>query len=91
MKLNRLFQFLIIASLLFAGVGSTPHQALVAKAQPILVDLATQEPAQLVRVIVQKMAGATSATSSEEQVAKLGGTGDPGLAHHQRLRGRDDG
>ena len=70
MKLKRLFQFLIIASLLMAGVGSSPHQALAAKAQPLLTELAAQNPSQMVRVIVQQMAGTTGA---EAQVAKLGG------------------
>lgn len=71
MKLKQLFQFLVIASLLLAGVGSTPQQVLAAKAQPLLTELAAQDPAQVVRVIVQQMAGATGA---EAQAAKLGGT-----------------
>jgi serine protease AprX len=70
MNTKRLFQFLVVASLLMAGMGSTPHQALAAKAQPLLTELAAQNPSQMVRVIVQQMAGATGA---EALVAKLGG------------------
>jgi serine protease AprX len=70
MKIKQIFQFLIIASLLLAVVGSAPQPASAAKAQPMLVELAVQEPAQLVRVIVQKVAGASRV---EERVAKLGG------------------
>jgi serine protease AprX len=61
---------LIIASLFMAGVGSAPQPAFAAKAQPILAELAAQNPAQLVRVIVQQFAGASGA---EAQVAALGG------------------
>ncbi|NTU54867.1 MAG: S8 family peptidase [Anaerolineales bacterium] len=70
MKLKRLFQFLIIASLLMTGVGSVPRQVLAAKAQSELAGLAAQEPSQLVRVIVQKLAGTSGA---EKRVAALGG------------------
>ena len=71
MNLKRIFQFLIMSSLLLAGVGSTPRQVLAAKAQPVLVELAAQHPSQLVRVIVQQLAGETDA---EARVAMLGGT-----------------
>jgi len=70
MKLKRYFQFLIIASMLFTVVGSPPQPASTTKAQPILVELAAQDPGQLVRVIAQKTDGAQAA---EAQVAKLGG------------------
>jgi hypothetical protein len=80
MKLKRLFQFLMIASLLMAGLGSAPPPALAAQAQPVLVEMAEQNPAQQVRVIVQQMAGTTGA---EAQVAKLGGhvTRDLSIIH----------
>ena len=71
MKTTKLFQFLIIASLLLS-IAVPPSQSVSeAKAQPVLVELAAQDPAQVVRVIVQQMAGARGA---EAQVTKLGGT-----------------
>ena len=90
MKTRQFSQIFIIAVLILGLFGSAaPAQGFeAAKAQPILVELAAQDPGQMVRVIVQKVAGATGA---EEQVAELGGTGDPGPAHHQRLCGGDDG
>jgi serine protease AprX len=69
-KPTRLFKFLIIASLLFSVVGLPAQQTPTAKVQPVLVELAAQDPGQLMDVIVQKMAGSTG---TEEQVAALGG------------------
>src|SRR5687767_13808667 len=71
MQFKRLFQFLMIASLLFTIGGSPPQQVSAAKTQPQLVQLAAQDPSQIVRVIAQKMAGTQDA---ETQVIKLGGT-----------------
>jgi serine protease AprX len=71
MQFKRLFQFLIIVSLLFTIGGSPPQQGSAAKAQPQLVQMAAQDPDQMVRVIAQKMAGSQDA---ESQVIKLGGT-----------------
>jgi len=70
MKLNRLFQFLIIASLLMAGMGSASQPALAAKAQPLLMQIAAQDSDQQVSVIVQKL-GATDA--AENLVTRLNG------------------
>jgi serine protease AprX len=70
MKLKRSFQFLIIVSLLMAVIGSAPQPAIAAKAQTVLVELAVQNPGQMVRVIVQQFAGASE---PQVQVAKLGG------------------
>src|SRR6185503_17798125 len=71
MQFKRLFQSLIIVGLLFTISGSAPQQGSAAKAQPQLVQLAAQDPSQIVRVIAQKMAGSQDA---EAQVIKLGGT-----------------
>jgi serine protease AprX len=70
MNVKRLFQSLILASLLIAGVGSAPQPTNTVKVQPILVELAAQDPNQMVQVIVQKVAGISAV---EEQVAALGG------------------
>ncbi|MEO7840865.1 MAG: S8 family peptidase [Anaerolineales bacterium] len=70
MQFKRLFQFLIIASLLFTFGGSPAQQVSAAKTQPLVVQMAAQDPDQMVRVIAQKMAGSQDA---EAQVAKLGG------------------
>jgi len=70
MKLTRLCQLFLIASLLLAVMGSTPQPAFAAKAQPVLVEMALQDPGQMVRVIVQK---ADKATRVEDMVARLGG------------------
>jgi len=70
MKLTRLFQILIIASLLFTVAGAPAQPLSVANAQPQLVQMAAEQPDTLVRVIVQEFAGASGA---EERVAALGG------------------
>jgi hypothetical protein len=72
MKKRQFLPIFIIAVLVLSLFGSaTPSQGFKgAKAQPILVELATQTPRQMVRVIVQKMAGATG---TEERVSALGG------------------
>lgn len=70
MKLMRVFQILVVASLLFS-VGGPPTRTLAeAKAQPQLAQMAAEQPEALVRVIVQQFAGASGA---EDQVAALGG------------------
>jgi serine protease AprX len=73
MKIKQLFsQIFIIAILVMGSFGSaSPAQgSAAAKAQPVLLELAAQNPSQRVDVIVQKMAGATS---TEERAAALGG------------------
>jgi serine protease AprX len=70
MNKKRLFQFLIIASLLFSVLGGAAQQVKMAKAQPQLAAVAALQPDTLVRVIVQK---ATGTSSAEEQVDLLGG------------------
>ena len=72
MKKRQFLQIFIIAVLVLSLFGSAaPSQGFeTAKAQPVLVQLATQDPGQMVRVIVQKMARATGV---EEQVSKFGG------------------
>jgi hypothetical protein len=70
MKHTRLFQFLIIASLLFAVAGSPQQPAPAVKAQSQLVQMAIEKPGALADVIVQKVAGTTG---TEERVAALGG------------------
>jgi len=65
---------LLIVPILIAGLygpGTAAADNLPPQAQPVLVDLAYKDPAQDVRVIVQKAARTTNA---EEQVAALGGT-----------------
>jgi len=70
MKLTRIFQILIIASLL-ATVGGFPSQTvLAAKAPPQLLELAVHDPSQIVRVIVQTT---TETQVAEAQVVQLGG------------------
>ena len=72
MKKRHILQIFIIF-ILMLGLFSTPSPAQgfeVVKAQPVLVELAKQDPSQLVHVIVQKVAGAIG---TEEQVAALGG------------------
>jgi len=73
MKSNRFLSLTITAILLLGLVSPMASAAPVAaaKAQPLLAELAAQDPSQMVQVIVQQMAGATGA---EAQVAKLGGT-----------------
>ena len=72
MKKRQFLQIFIIAVLVLGLFGSAaPAQGFeAAKAQPVLVELAAQDPGQMVRVIVQKVAGATGA---EERVSALGG------------------
>ena len=70
MKPPRLFQFLIIASLLFSVVGLPAQRTPMANVEPALLELAAQDPGQVVDVIVQKMAGSTD---TEERVGALGG------------------
>jgi serine protease AprX len=70
MRLKRYLQILLIASLLLTVMGSPAHQVSAAKAQPVLEELAAQNPAEIVRVIVQEVAGSADA---ENQVAALGG------------------
>ena len=62
MRLKRISQLLLIAILLLSAFGfAAPQQAVVAKAQPQLQELAAQDPGQTVRVIVQRGAGAQAA------------------------------
>ena len=70
MKFKLVFQFLIIASLSLALVGTYSQPSLTAKIQPQLVQTAEERPGTQVRVIVQKLSGATGV---EERVAALGG------------------
>ena len=73
MKKRQFFsQIFIIAILVMGSFGSASHPQVsgAVKAQPVLLELATQNPSQRVDVIVQKMTGATGA---EEQAAALGG------------------
>ena len=70
MKFTRIFQILIVASLLITVGSSPPQPEKLTKAQPQLAQLAAEKPETLVRVIVQQFAG-TSGT--EDQVAALGG------------------
>ena len=72
MKKRKFLQIFIIAVLVLSLFGSAaPLQGFeAAKAQPVLVQLAAQDPGQMVRVIVQKVAGATG---MEERVSALGG------------------
>ena len=73
MRLKQLLQFFLIAVLMLGmfGFAAPAHEFVSAKAQPVLVELAMQNPVQMVRVIVQKVAATADA---EAQVAKLGGT-----------------
>jgi serine protease AprX len=71
MEIKKPLQIFIVALLLLALFGAAPVQRVeTAKAQPVLVQLAEQNPAQWVSVIVQKMAGTSGI---EERVAALGG------------------
>ena len=72
MKKRHIVQIFIVF-ILMLGLFGTPPTAQgfeAAKVQPVLIELATQTPSQMVRVIVQKMAGATD---TEERVYALGG------------------
>ena len=64
-----LLGILIITTLL--GPAAPQLGSTVLKAQPILVQIATSDPDQIVNVIVQKT---TQATHVEEQVINLGAT-----------------
>lgn len=72
MKKKAFFQIFIIALMVVGSFSSAPpaQSVEVTKAQPILAMLATQDPDQIVHIIVQKVAGSTGA---EERVAALGG------------------
>ena len=72
MRLKQLLQFFLIAVLMLGmfGFAAPAHEFVSAKAQPVLVELAMQNPVQMVRVIVQKVAATADA---EAQVIKLGG------------------
>jgi serine protease AprX len=72
MKKRRFLQFFIIVVLVLSLFGSiTPSQGFeVAKAQPVLVELARKNPNEIVQVIVQKLTGAIG---TEKQVFALGG------------------
>jgi serine protease AprX len=61
-----LVSILVLGTFGFAG----PQQTAVAKTQPLLVELAAEEPGQIVHVIVQRMAGVENV---EMLVAELGG------------------
>jgi serine protease AprX len=68
---KKTLQIFIIAILILGLLGAAPVQgAETAKAQPVLVQLAAQDPGQRVSVIVQKVA---NAHGIEERVAELGG------------------
>ena len=72
MKIRQFSQIIIIIVLMLGTFGSATHVLGLetAKAQPILIELAAQNPEQIVRVIVQKVAGASGI---EERVSALGG------------------
>ena len=72
-KFYRSFIFLLGLLMVITLLGpAAPESSLIAlKAQPILVQMAASDPAQLVNVIVQK---ATQAENLEKQVLQLGGT-----------------
>ena len=70
MKHNRFFQFVLIAIILAATMGSTHTVAFNTKAQSDLLQLAQNSPNQAVSVIVQKIG---NSNSPELQVEHLGG------------------
>jgi serine protease AprX len=72
MKIRQFIQIFFIFILMLGSFGFTPTTQgfEAAKAQPVLVELAAQDPGQMVRVIVQKMAGISGA---EKQATALGG------------------
>lgn len=72
MKIRQSLQVFIITVLVLGLFGvAAPVQGFNAvKAQPVLAELAAQDPGQMVRVIVQKAAGATG---TEGRVSALGG------------------
>ncbi len=71
MRNRKTLQILIAVIFVLSTFGIMPSSpTATAQAQPILVELAAEEPGQMVRVIAQKMAGAQDV---EALVAKLGG------------------
>src|SRR5512146_1516348 len=72
MQVRKILQIVIIAILVVGLFGSVPPSQAVAssKVQPELAALAVQDPAQMVHVIVQSVAGADGA---EESIAALSG------------------
>ena len=71
MKIRRIIQFLLVSILVLGAFGSViPQGVNAAHAHPLLVELASEEPGQMVRVIVQKMPGAQGV---EALVTGLGG------------------
>ena len=71
MKANRIVQFLLVSVLVFGAFGfATPLAASPANTHPLLLELATENPGQMVRVIVQKMPGAQGV---EALATELGG------------------
>ena len=71
MRTNRIIQFLLVSILVLGTFGfAGSQQTAVAKTQPLLVELAAEEPGQTVHVIVQRMAGVENV---EMLVAELGG------------------
>ena len=70
--LSKLLSYLtvfIITTALFIPTASSPGNG-PARIQPVLADMASSKPTQIVHVIVQKIAGATQA---EQEVYNLGG------------------
>ena len=72
MRIKPLLQCLLIVSLLLGTSGVPSSQIVATKAQPILVAMATADPDQMVRVIVQK-SGASDAQTAETRAVELGG------------------
>ncbi len=72
MKIRLYSKIFIIAALILSLFGSAApvYGFEMVKAQPLLAEMAAQSPDQMVRVIVQKVAGTTGA---ESRVAALGG------------------
>lgn len=69
--LFKLLNLLLAITLLTASIPTMPTSAQVVKAQPVLLQLASTEPDEVVRVIVQKL---TKSNHLEELVTQLGGT-----------------
>src|SRR5690349_8864464 len=67
-SLSLLVSLLLVASFFSGALPST--NSMMAKAQPILVQMAASNPNQTVSVIIQKV---NQTTSAEEQVTALGG------------------
>ena len=71
MKTNRIVQFLLVSILVLGAFGAaTPQEVRQVQAHPLLLELASQNPGQIVRVIVQKMPGAQGV---EALVTEAGG------------------